>query len=583
MKHTLFLISIIYTLTAAAKQTKPNTQERGVDTISTTEMVLIGNSWMELRNATPEQLRDLAYSKKQKSMQLDRFSSILNQKSRGNGQGKSIFLRFKKDSAPILFHGDPFQKIIVNGKTEVEIADSYITPNNADYYLYRIVKNEAETIIPWRKVTEFRMTSDGKYKYAYLGKINSQDAGNTRIEIQHLTKYNNKDLTIIDWDQPKKPNPVVYLGYYQKNDTDLISYPLQEDLKNSSLKKDFIESDGLKDIKIRLGDSLSTIQFLNLENAYNTSVQLKSTANKNKTLNLGLAKGSFNLHKEFWKTPGEYAITFIPELNKYDGTRLQLNNKAYTFKFTVLPPLDAEAKYTFKELALTITVLLLLCGFIIYVVLKQAKSRNKEKLKQEQQKKEMVKNQLSTVRSQLNPHFMYNALASIQNLMNKNAIEESNNYLSKFARITRQALNEKELTTLSDEAKFLEDYLQMEQLRTPFKYEININQALNAQNIEIPSMLLQPIVENAVRHGLNGKDEGKISIQFYTDKDALIISIEDNGKGFDMTQENKGLGLSLTKKRMELLNALYLGNKVSQKTKSSEAGTQVKIYLEDWL
>ncbi|MEE1884290.1 sensor histidine kinase [Pedobacter flavus] len=583
MKHLLFLFLILSTLTATARQTETDTQKKvvGTDSTSTKDMVFIGSTWMERRNATPEQLRILRVSEKMESMKKDHFSTYLQILS--SSQRKSLLLRFKKDTAPTLFKSHKFQTIIVNGKTELEIADAYITPDNAENYLYRIVKNESETLIPWKKATEFRKTRDGKFTYAYLGKISSQEAGNTRIEVQHLSNYNDKDLTIIDWNQPKKPNLVTYLGYYPKNETNLISYPLQEELENPAQKLNFIESEGLNNIKIRMGDSLSTIQFLRLSSAYNFSVTLKSTINKNETIQLGTTNGNFSLHKAIWEKAGEYAITFTPEMNKYDGTRHLLNDKAYTFKFTVLPPLDGVEKFTSKELLLLFTSVLLLSGLIIYIVLKKTRLQNDKKLRQEQQKKEWIKTQLSTVRLQLNPHFIFNALSSIQNLMNKNAIEESNSYLAKFARITRQALNENELITIAEESKFLDDYLQMEQLRNPFLYEINVNQALNKQNIEIPSMLLQPIVENAVRHGVNGKEKGKISIQFYAEKEALVISIEDNGKGFDMKQKSTGLGLSLSKKRIELLNALYPENTFSLKIKASDAGTLVKIYLEDWL
>src|SRR5690606_4715961 len=143
------------------------------------------------------------------------------------------------------------------------------------------------------------------------------------------------------------------------------------------------------------------------------------------------------------------------------------------------------------------------------------KKRNKKKLAENEQQKNTAKLQLNSIRSQLNPHFLFNALSGIQNLMNKNEIDNANKYLSKFARLTRNVLDGKELISLSQEKTLLDDYLQMEQLRFGFKYEINHSENLDLDNIEIPSMLLQPFVENAVKHGISEKaTDGKITVTF---------------------------------------------------------------------
>ena len=129
--------------------------------------------------------------------------------------------------------------------------------------------------------------------------------------------------------------------------------------------------------------------------------------------------------------------------------------------------------------------------------------------------KEIAKLQLNSIRSQLNPHFLFNALSGIQNLINKNEIDNANKYLSKFARLTRNVLDDKELISLAQEKALLDDYLQMEQLRFGFNYEINAVENLDLNNIEIPSMLLQPFVENAIKHGIASKNnEGSVEIHF---------------------------------------------------------------------
>lgn len=196
----------------------------------------------------------------------------------------------------------------------------------------------------------------------------------------------------------------------------------------------------------------------------------------------------------------------------------------------------------------------------------------------------MAQAQLDSVRAQLNPHFLFNALAGIQNLMNKNQTDRANNYLTKFARLTRNVLDSKELISLSEERTLLDDYLQMEQLRFGFQYQIKGSEMLNEQNIEIPAMLLQPFVENAVKHGIaESGSKGKIEISFVKQSSDLILKIKDNGKGFDAINSYAGLGLKLSKNRMALLNTVYKSKPFVLDIQSDEKGTAITITLSQWL
>src|SRR5690606_5158851 len=191
---------------------------------------------------------------------------------------------------------------------------------------------------------------------------------------------------------------------------------------------------------------------------------------------------------------------------------------------------------------------------------------------------------LTSIRSQLNPHFLFNALAGIQNLMNKNEIDNANKYLSKFARLTRNVLDDKELISLSQEKTLLDDYLQMEQLRFGFRYEINHVGNLDLDNIEIPSMLLQPFVENAVKHGISQKaTAGKITIEFIKQANNLVLTVTDNGNGFDTEKKYNGLGLQLSDSRIALLNRIYKENRFTLAIQSTTNGTTICLTLTDWL
>ena len=179
---------------------------------------------------------------------------------------------------------------------------------------------------------------------------------------------------------------------------------------------------------------------------------------------------------------------------------------------------------------------------------------------------------------------MFNALSGIQNLMNKNEIDNANKYLSKFARLTRNVLDDKELISLSQEKTLLDDYLQMEQLRFGFSYEIKLSENLDLDNIEIPSMLLQPFVENAVKHGISKKtSDGKITISFNEQANDLLLTVSDNGKGFDTEKKSNGLGLPLSNNRIKLLNSIYKENRFTLAIQSSVNGTKINLILTDWL
>ena len=197
---------------------------------------------------------------------------------------------------------------------------------------------------------------------------------------------------------------------------------------------------------------------------------------------------------------------------------------------------------------------------------------------------QIAKLQLNSIRSQLNPHFLFNALSGIQNLINKNEIDNANKYLSKFARLTRNVLDDKELISLSHEKTLLDDYLQMEQLRFGFRYELETDQNLDLDNIEIPSMLLQPFVENAIKHSIAQKaNEGEIMVSFVKHSNDIVLTVTDNGNGFDTDKKYNGLGLQLSDSRIALLNNVYRENRFILEKHSNGKGTKISLTLTDWL
>jgi hypothetical protein len=290
---------------------------------------------------------------------------------------------------------------------------------------------------------------------------------------------------------------------------------------------------------------------------------------------------NFDFSKEHFKTPGKYELIIhrVSEPNYYGEDNI------LRIPFEVLDPPNLEKGFTIKQIIplLLGLILIFIAIFYIYHLI------NKRKLLISIRLNEKTELQLKSIRSQLNPHFMFNALSSIQNLMNRNEAVAANHYLTIFSSLTRRVLNtgDQELISLEDEISLLDDYLQMEQLRFGFKYSINVVDELNKANIEIPAMLLQPLVENAVKHGVSSlRDKGTIEVAFEKNNKALVLSVSDNGNGFDennIALDDKGLGLKLSRERITLLNKIYSKQLITMEFNAVNSGTKVNVILNDWL
>ena len=164
---------------------------------------------------------------------------------------------------------------------------------------------------------------------------------------------------------------------------------------------------------------------------------------------------------------------------------------------------------------------------------------------------------LKAIRSQMNPHFIFNSLTSIQSLILRSDIEQSNHYLTTFSRMLRNVLtsSEKSLIPLASELELIEQYLHIEQLRMPISYSLEVADDIYTDSIEVPGMLLQPIVENAIIHGLFPQQGGQIDIKLWLEESNLWCNIIDNGVGLKKTSDSKSnFGLNSIQERLTLLN-----------------------------
>ena len=215
-----------------------------------------------------------------------------------------------------------------------------------------------------------------------------------------------------------------------------------------------------------------------------------------------------------------------------------------------------------KELfifGLILVLAMILVGAIIFI-------RQNKRLAE--QKTALLEQRL--LRSQMNPHFIFNSLIAIQSYIYKSEPREAGKYLSSFAKLIRAILDNSrdEFISLQKEQERLQHYMQLQSLRFDhaFDYEIKMPEELELDSISIPPMLTQPFIENAIEHGLNGLEtRGKVTVDFSVENEngadaSLIVRVVDNGKGFDSSDGNikqgdhVSLATSITKDRLQLLN-----------------------------
>lgn len=259
--------------------------------------------------------------------------------------------------------------------------------------------------------------------------------------------------------------------------------------------------------------------------------------------------------------------------------------------------LSAEKKQ--RQVYLGGIVFILLSFSLLFYNIKSRQRSNaaiaveKQKVEKAISQHKMAELELQSLRTQLNPHFMFNSLNAIQELILLEENEKSHIYLSRFAKLLRILLEnaEKPFISLQKEIDFLQLYLGLENLRIPnLQYSFSVDPSINQDEIVIPNMMLQPYIENAIWHGLSHKDsEKQLKIRIFMNGENIIYEVEDNGIGRKRSSEINGLyrrnhtskGMVLLQKRFKLLNEEY--NTTIHTTtedvikENSVGGTVVKI------
>lgn len=175
------------------------------------------------------------------------------------------------------------------------------------------------------------------------------------------------------------------------------------------------------------------------------------------------------------------------------------------------------------------------------------------------QKQQAIESRYRLNQTLINPHFLSNALVSIQRFMLENNPGEASHYLTKFSRLMRQLLeySREELITLEEEIDLLKNYLDLQKLRYKdgFQYQIDIAENLSVFDSKIQPMFIQPFIENAVEHGVSKIENGKIHVLFDKRDEQLLVTITDNGPGLtDDLENHRSLSTTIIQERLELIN-----------------------------
>ncbi|WP_332914007.1 sensor histidine kinase [Algoriphagus boritolerans] len=210
-------------------------------------------------------------------------------------------------------------------------------------------------------------------------------------------------------------------------------------------------------------------------------------------------------------------------------------------------------------------------------------------LQKQSAEKEAFQTKLGALRAQINPHFIFNSLSSIQHLISSGQREAALTYLTKFSKFVRQVLeNSIDVhVTLEKEVELLKVYLDLESLRFDhtFSYQIDFPEDSNLSYQEVPMLIVQPFVENAIKHGLMPKESGerKVWIRFFDRADHLLCEVEDNGIGRKASAAAKGTihrpsrGMVLTEERLKMINGVE--NQAQILIEDLHEGTKISIKL----
>jgi ligand-binding sensor domain-containing protein len=284
--------------------------------------------------------------------------------------------------------------------------------------------------------------------------------------------------------------------------------------------------------------------------------------------------------------PGKY--TFKVKSCNSEGV---WNTEPVTFEFEIKTPYFKTWWFIFSVIGLSLVLIMTVFRIRVQNIRKKEKAEFDRKV-------EISKVELKALRAQMNPHFVFNSLNSIQHYILNSKSKEAAKYLNKFAKLIRTILSntEKSMVTVNEDVESLSLYLELESMRFDgkFDYSINVDKSIDGDYDEIPPMLMQPYIENAILHGLNPKEtKGHLKIDIFIKNNYIVCRITDDGIGRVKSGEikrttpgnaHKSLGMKITSERVRILNDINKSDLSVSVTDlkdeyGNSGGTMVELYI----
>jgi ligand-binding sensor domain-containing protein/two-component sensor histidine kinase len=312
----------------------------------------------------------------------------------------------------------------------------------------------------------------------------------------------------------------------------------------------FVENDNMTHpIKLKYNDNQIGVDFAAIE--YNFPEEIEYWY-KLEGLEKAFIHGADNRVVSYSNLPhGKYRFT-IYALNKHNNVKSDIAFLSFT-----IAPAFWQRWWFWPLLAL------LFVNLVVFIARKRVATIRQNEKQKTAINKAMAELETKMFRSQMNPHFIFNSLNSIQKYIWENKEEDAAEYLARFAKLIRAILenSRKETVLLKEEIDVMKLYIELEHRRSNahFDYTIKINEDINLQNVVIPPLLMQPFIENAIWHGLNKKKEkGNLIVSITKNDEQLICVVDDDGVGRQenvetISTEKKSLGIGITQQRIDRL------------------------------
>ncbi len=480
---------------------------------------------------------------------------------------------------PKQVHPNKIPKIRIN---KVYIKNNYVfvaTSGEGAYCIYNNtvfpVKGLSSTII-----NSFALAGDSLlYVASNRGVDKLKIINKDTLQFKFLESYNSKNHLVSDYvyDLTVFDNNIYY-----SSDVGLAKLPIRLRKKSDKAPKLIVygvfasgQSESKYPYKFKSSQNDITIKYIGISN-------LKPDKNfyRYKLLKKG--------HQAEWKytdsreivfsnlEPGTYNV--LLSARNYKNTWSQPKTISFYIKAGLIQMV------WFQVLLVVIAIILIVVA--IHFRIKFLKRAENEKLQLKQMENMYTEAALSSLKSQINPHFIFNALQSVQGYILRNETSLANEYLNKFSKLIRSGLlySTLEFIAVEEEKEFLIHYLDIEKLRFPnrFIYSLQVDERLIIENVKMPPLMLQPFCENAVKHAFEEDSlNNKIEVELCLDDSESFIhcTIKDNGIGFKNSKKKSthaSKGISLVEHRINLLVQKY---GIGSLTIDNEHGTEVKITL----